>query len=65
MLRSFEVVVRDENKVADGTLMQTYDAIFTIANRNGDWRLAPDQPQPVQYSEGVNFRNGEPRTYIR
>ena len=53
-LRSFEVVVQDENKVAylikaarfhkDGTLMQTYDAIFTVANRNGDWRLISRNP---------------------
>lgn len=53
-LRSFEVIVSDANKVAfliqaarfyaDGSLMQTYDAIFTVANESGDWRLISRNP---------------------
>ena len=44
----------DEHKVAflieaarfyaDGSLMQTYDAIFTVENRDGDWRLISRNP---------------------
>ena len=57
-LRSYDVIIRDENKVAflikaaryyaDGRLMQTYDAIFTVANQNGDWRLISRNPFNVQ-----------------
>jgi hypothetical protein len=57
-LRSFEEIIRDENKVAflikaaryysDGSLMQTYDAIFTVANRDGDWRLISRNPFNVR-----------------
>jgi hypothetical protein len=57
-LRSFEEIVRDENKAAflikaarfhaDGSLMQTYDAIFTVANRDGDWRLISRNPFNVR-----------------
>ena len=53
-LRSAKVIVRDERKVAflieaarfyaDGSLMQTYDAIFTVENRDGDWRLISRNP---------------------
>ena len=59
-LRSHEIVVRDENKVAfliqaaryfaDGRLMQTYDAIFTVANQDGDWRLIGRNPFNVRNS---------------
>ena len=57
-LRSNEVIVRDENKVAffikaaryhaDGRPMQTYDAIITVANQNGDWRLISRNPFNVR-----------------
>lgn len=53
-LLSHKVVVRDENKVAflieaarykaDGSLMQTYDAIFTVARDGDDWRLISRNP---------------------
>lgn len=57
-LRSHKVIIRDENKVAfliqaarfyaDGRLMQTYDAIFTVANQDGDWRLISRNPFNVR-----------------
>lgn len=57
-LRAHEVIVRDENKVAflikaarfyaDGRLMQTYDAIFTVAQKDGDWRLIARNPFNVR-----------------
>lgn len=53
-LRDFKVIVGDQRKVAflikaarfyaDGSLMQTYDAIFTVENRGGDWRLISRNP---------------------
>ena len=33
---------------ADGRLMQTYDAIFTVVNRDGDWRLVSRNPFNVR-----------------
>ena len=57
-LLAHEVIIRDENKVAfltkaaryyaDGKLMQTYDAIFTVVNRGGDWRLVSRNPFNVR-----------------
>jgi hypothetical protein len=57
-LRAHEVIIADENKVAflikaaryyaDGSLMQTYDAIFTVQNRDGDWRLISRNPFNVR-----------------
>jgi len=47
-------IIEDENKVAfliaasryhvDGSLMQTFDAIFTVEQRNDDWRLISRNP---------------------
>jgi hypothetical protein len=57
-LRTYNLIIADENKAAylikaarfcaDGRLMQTYDAIFTVANQNGDWRLISRNPFNVQ-----------------
>ncbi|MGZ0189412.1 MAG: hypothetical protein ACKVH0_15640 [Alphaproteobacteria bacterium] len=57
-LRACNLIVADENKAAylikaarfyaDGRLMQTYGAIFTVANKNGDWRLISRNPFNVQ-----------------
>ena len=48
-LDTYREVVQDENKAAflieasryapDGSLMQTFEAIFTVEKRDGDWRL--------------------------
>ena len=53
-LLTMERIVEDENKVAflieasrykaDKTLLQTFNAIFTVANINGDWRLISRNP---------------------
>ena len=57
-LLSSKIIVRDESKVAflieaaryfaDGRLMQTYEAIFTVENRQGDWRLISRNPFNVR-----------------
>ena len=57
-LLAHDVIIRDENKVAflikaaryyaDGKLMQTYDAIFTVVNRGGEWRLVSRNPFNVR-----------------
>lgn len=36
---------------ADGSLMQTFNAIFTVENRNGDWRLISRNPFNIRKSE--------------
>ena len=53
-LDSFEIVIQDGLKIAyllkasrlfaDGSLMQTFDAIFTVGNKDGDWRLISRNP---------------------
>ena len=53
-LNSFEIVIQDSLKIAylikvsrlfaDGSLMQTFDAIFTVGNKDGDWRLISRNP---------------------
>ena len=53
-LDSFEIVTQDSLKIAylikvsrlfaDGSLMQTFDAIFTVGNKEGDWRLISRNP---------------------
>ncbi len=53
-LDSFEIVLQDSLKIAylikasrlfaDGSLMQTFDAIFTVGNKDGDWRLISRNP---------------------
>ena len=53
-LDSFEIIIQDPHKVAylikvsrlfpDGSLMQTFDAIFTVGNKGGDWRLISRNP---------------------
>ena len=57
-LDTYREVVRDENKavfliaasryVSDGSLMQTFEAIFTVEKRNGDWRLISRNPFNVR-----------------
>ena len=47
-------IIEDDKKVAfliyaarynaDGSLMQTFNAIFTVEDRNGDWRLISRNP---------------------
>ena len=53
-LDSFEIIIQDSLKVAylikasrlfpDGSLMQTFNAIFTVGNKDGDWRLISRNP---------------------
>jgi|TARA_B110001454_G_scaffold210420_1_gene224921 hypothetical protein len=53
-LNSSEIVIQDSLKIAylikasrlfaDGSLMQTFDAIFTVGNKDGDWRLISRNP---------------------
>ena len=53
-LKKMTKIIEDENKVAfliaasryhvDGSLMQTFDAIFTVEQRNDDWRLISRNP---------------------
>ena len=53
-LDAFEVLIRDYDKVAflvqaarlnaDGSVMQTFEAIFTVAKRGEDWRLISRNP---------------------
>ena len=53
-LNSFEIVIQDSLKIsylisasrlfADGSLMQTFDAIFAVGNKDGDWRLVSRNP---------------------
>ena len=53
-----EEIIGDTKKVAflieasrfkaDGTLLQTFNAIFTVANKNGDWRLISRNPFNVR-----------------
>ena len=53
-LREFKILIEDINKMAylinaarlypDGSVIQTFDAIFTIANISGDWRLVSRNP---------------------
>jgi hypothetical protein len=53
-MNSFEIVIQDSLKIAylinasrpftDGSLMQTFDAIFTVGNKDGDWRLVSRNP---------------------
>ena len=48
-LKEMTKIIEDDKKVAfliyaarynaDGSLMQTFNAIFTVEDRNGDWRL--------------------------
>jgi len=57
-LLSMEEIIGDTKKVAflieasrfkaDGTLLQTFNAIFTVANKNGDWRLISRNPFNVR-----------------
>ena len=57
-LDAFREVVRDENKAAflieasryapDGSLIQTFEAIFTVEKRDGDWRLISRNPFHVR-----------------
>ena len=60
-LDTYREVVRDENKAAflieasryapDGSLMQTFEAIFTVEKRNGDWRLISRNPFNVRMAK--------------
>ena len=53
-LRDMNKIIEDDKKVAflieaarynaDGSLMQTFNAIFTVESRNGDWRLISRNP---------------------
>ena len=57
-LLSMEEIIGDTKKVAflieasrfkaDGTLLQTFNAIFPVANKNGDWRLISRNPFNVR-----------------
>lgn len=57
-LNSFKIVIQDSLKIAylikasrlfaDGSLMQTFDAIFTIGNKDGDWRLISRNPFNIE-----------------
>ena len=57
-LNGYKEVVRDDKKAAflieasrhapDGSLMQTFEAIFTVENREGDWRLISRNPFNVK-----------------
>lgn len=60
-LRKMTKIIEDNKKVAflidaarynaDGSLMQTFNAIFTVENRNGDWRLISRNPFNIRKSE--------------
>jgi len=53
-LKEMTKIIEDDKKVAfliyaarynaDGSLMQTFNAIFTVEDRNGDWRLISRNP---------------------
>ena len=60
-LRKMTKIIEDNKKAAflidaarynaDGSLMQTFNAIFTVENRNGDWRLISRNPFNIRKSE--------------
>ena len=60
-LDGYKEVVRDETKAAflieasrysaDGALMQTFEAIFTVESREGDWRLISRNPFNVKMAK--------------
>ena len=60
-LRKMTKIIEDNKKAAflidaarynaDGSLMQTFNAIFTVENRNGDWRLISRNPFNKRKSE--------------
>lgn len=60
-LRKMTKIIEDDKKAAflidaarynaDGSLMQTFNAIFTVENRNGDWRLISRNPFNIRKSE--------------
>ena len=60
-LRKMAKIIEDDKKAAflidaarynaDGSLMQTFNAIFTVENRNGDWRLISRNPFNIRNSE--------------
>ena len=61
ILNKMTKIIEDEKKAAflidaarynaDGSLMQTFNAIFTVENRNGDWRLISRNPFNIRKSE--------------
>ena len=60
-LRKMAKIIEDDKKAAflidaarynaNGSLMQTFNAIFTVENRNGDWRLISRNPFNIRKSE--------------
>ena len=60
-LRNMTKIIEDDKKAAflidaarynaDGSLMQTFNAIFTVENRNGDWRLISRNPFNIRKCE--------------
>ena len=61
ILNKMTKIIEDDKKAAflidaarynaDGSLMQTFNAIFTVENRNGDWRLISRNPFNIRKSE--------------
>ena len=61
ILNKMTKIIEDEKKAAflidaarynaGGSLMQTFNAIFTVENRNGDWRLISRNPFNIRKSE--------------
>lgn len=60
-LRKMTKIIEDDKKAAflidaarynvDGSLMQTFNAIFTVENQNGDWRLISRNPFNIKKSK--------------